>query len=184
MEAARASLHGGAVLLTPNGRYSELPRGCEEQLLSKPHLFVITREKALLQVGSWSSSLFISNPPTIGFSRSEQRLLQEALRGGSDEELAKELKISFSAVKKAWRSIYDRVGRSSIGILPKAPDNGDYGERGKGKKHHLLAYIREHPEELRPISLKLLSQIHENTRAGQGTNQPSPATRRVSRPRS
>jgi DNA-binding CsgD family transcriptional regulator len=184
VEGARASLHGGAVLLTPNGRYSELPRGCEEQLLSKPHLFVVTREQALLQVGSWSSSLFISNLPTIGFSRSEQRLLQEALRGGSDEELAKELKISFSAVKKAWRSIYDRVGRSSIGILPKASDDGDYGERGKGKKHHLLAYIREHPEELRPISFKLLGQAHQNTKAYQKTNQPPRARRRVSRPRS
>jgi hypothetical protein len=75
VEAVRASLRSGAVLLTPNGWYTELPPGDEEQLLLKPHLLVITRERALLQVGSWSSSLFISNIHTIGFSRCEQRLL-------------------------------------------------------------------------------------------------------------
>jgi DNA-binding NarL/FixJ family response regulator len=182
VEATRATLHGGAVLLTPNGHFNELPRA-EEHLLSQPHLLVISRDQALLQVGCWSSSLFIYRPPTVGFSRSEQRLLEEALRGGSDEELAKELEISVSAVKKAWRSVYDRVDRSSIGIFPKASDNGD-AERGKGKKHRLLAYIREHPEELRPVSLKLLGQLHQNTKADQKTNQPPRARRRVSRPRS
>ena len=29
-------------------------------------------------------------------------------------------------------------------------------ERGKGKKQRLLSYLREHPEELRPHSPKLL----------------------------
>ena len=183
VQAALASLRSGAILLTPNGRYTELPRGCEERLLSAPHLFVITREQALLRVGSWSSSLFISNPPTIGFSRSEQRLLEEALRGGSDEELAEELEISFSAVKKAWRSVYERVARSSIAIFPKASDAGDYGERGKGKKHHLLAYIREHPEELRPISMKLRRRAQKNDRPEQSNSEPATARRRVGRPR-
>ena len=31
------------------------------------------------------------------------------------------------------------------------------GERGKEKKHHLLAYLHKHPEELRPVSRKLLN---------------------------
>jgi len=31
-------------------------------------------------------------------------------------------------------------------------------KRGKEKKRHLLAYLRQHPEELRPFSNKLLKQ--------------------------
>jgi hypothetical protein len=31
-------------------------------------------------------------------------------------------------------------------------------ERGKEKKHRLLGYLREHAEELRPVSRKLLQQ--------------------------
>ena len=34
------------------------------------------------------------------------------------------------------------------------------GERGKEKKHHLLAYLHEHPEELRPVSRKLLNTVN------------------------
>jgi len=170
VEATRAILRSGAVLLTPSGHYHELRTG-KEHLLAKPHLLVITRERALLQVGSWSSSLFIYSPPSIGFPRGERRLLEEALRGGSDEELAEELEISLSAVKKAWRSVYDRVGRSAIRVLPKDSDDSQYGERGKGKKHRLLTYIREHPEELRPISFKLLGQVRHDTTTDQKTNQ-------------
>jgi hypothetical protein len=57
------SEHPHFILLYGGGRCAELPRG-EEHVLSKPHLLVITRERALLQVGSWSSSLFIYSPPS------------------------------------------------------------------------------------------------------------------------
>jgi DNA-binding NarL/FixJ family response regulator len=184
VEAARATLHSGAVLLTINGRYSELPQGDEKQLLSSPHLFVITRERALQQVGAWSSSLFIYSPPIIGFSRGEQRLLEQALRSFNDEELAKELEISVSAVKKAWSSVYERVDRSDVGILPSNSDESENGGRGKGKRHRLLAYIREHPEELRPISMKLLRKGRKGANPDQQRNEPAQLRRRVGRPRS
>src|SRR2546429_6039975 len=47
--------------------------------------------------------------PRFGFSASEQRLLLKAFLGGTDEDLADELGVSLSAVKKAWQSIYERV---------------------------------------------------------------------------
>ncbi len=149
-----------------------------------PHLIVITRESALQRVGAWSSSIFFYTKPKIGFARGEQRLLSEALRGLTDEELCKELDVSLSAVKKGWRSIYSRVERSGLGILPSLSDErGHNPDRGKGKKHRLLAYIREHPEELRPVSIKLLGQ-REQQRGDQKIAQHTiPLRRRVGRPR-
>jgi len=80
-------------------------------------------------------------------------LLLAGLRGGTDEELADELGISLSAVKKAWQSIYERVSACDPELVPAAhpTESGAY-ERGKMKKQRLIAYLRDHPEELRPAS--------------------------------
>jgi len=89
--------------------------------------------------------------------------------GGTESEMAEELEISISAVKKCWRSIYDRARASGIGIF--AEDiNGDVEavERGKEKKHVLLAYLREHPEELRPTDMKLLARNGDPQKARRG----------------
>ena len=67
------------------------------------------------------------------------------------------LGVTLSAVKKMWRAIY---GRASM-VLTGAPDQragSDSGVRGKEKKQELLAYVRDHPEELRPVSRRLLKR--------------------------
>ena len=60
------------------------------------------------------------------------------------------LGISLSAVKKTWRSIYDRVTANSAGLIPGQMSEELTIERGEEKKQRLLAYLREDPEELRP----------------------------------
>ena len=78
-------------------------------------------------------------------------------QGGTDEELSGELGISLSTVKKTWRSIYDRVAACLPELIPSnSQPNGDASKRGRDKKQHLIAYLREHPEELRPVSRSLL----------------------------
>jgi DNA-binding NarL/FixJ family response regulator len=168
VEGARSSLNSGAILLTPKGRFYELPPKDEKELLSNPHLLVITKEHALSKIGAWSSALFTYSAPVLGFPRGEQRLLEVALRGETDEEAAAGLGISVSAVKKTWRAVYDRVERSRMGILPASQNESEDGDRGKGKKHRLLAYIREHPEELRPNSTKLLHRTPQHTQKRAG----------------
>jgi hypothetical protein len=58
-----------------------------------------------------------------------------------------------------WRTIFNRaasrVPELSPDHLQMAPRNA---ERGKEKRRHLLAYLPEHPEELRPVSRRLYSQ--------------------------
>jgi hypothetical protein len=128
----------------------------------EPHLTGLSRQTASRQVGSWVGALFLYQPPRLGFSRSEQRLLWAALRGGTDEELSDTLCISQSAVKKAWRAIYTRVTDLMPGVIPsQLSEEALTQDRGKEKKRRLLAYLREHPEELRPISRKLLQTRFE-----------------------
>jgi hypothetical protein len=130
-----------------------------EDVLSTPHLMGQTREMAV--AGAWlsGSSLFSWQSPQFGFRRSEQRLLMAALQGGTDEDLSNELNVSLSSVRRTWLAIYQRVVEREPELLGESsPSEATLPGRGKGKKHRLLAYLREHPEELRPISRKLLAK--------------------------
>ena len=66
------------------------------------------------------------------------------------------LGVSLSAVKKTWASVYLRVQSRKPPDVRIELDANINGDRGKEKKQKLLAYLREHPEELRPYSLRLL----------------------------
>jgi len=77
------------------------------------------------------------------------------MNGSTDWELATQLGISVAAVKKSWRDIYGRVHDRIPKLFPSEGHEKQLGsERGKAKKARLLAYVREHPEELRPIARK------------------------------
>lgn len=121
----------------------------------QPHMLEVTKEMAARQPGTWVSLLLTHRKPVIGFSRSEQRLLSAALQGGTDGELSNLLGVSLSAVKKMWASIYLRVQSAKPLDLRIELDEGVDGDRGKEKKQKLLVFLREHPEELRPYSLRL-----------------------------
>lgn len=88
------------------------------------------------------------------------------LQHGSDGELAQELDVSIPTVKKMWLSIYRRVDQNSPEVNPNHPQQEvEITQRGKEKKRHLLIYLRKHPEELRPMSRKLLSKPPVTDRA-------------------
>lgn len=123
------------------------------EVIAGPHLVGLTRELAMTRFGTWIGSLFVYQPPQFGFRPSEQRLLLAALQGGTDDDLARTLGISLSAVKKTWGSIYSRVTLRSPGLIPNHVPVESTSERGKEKKQRMLAYLREHPEELRPAVL-------------------------------
>jgi hypothetical protein len=128
-----------------------------QQIVHEPHLVGLNRETVARQRGSWLASLFAYKAPRLGFSRSEQQLLLAAMRGKTDEELSNWLCVSLSAVKKGWRAIYGRVAEHLPDLIPDQLSEGTLTlDRGKEKKRPLLAYLREHPEELRPISRKAL----------------------------
>jgi hypothetical protein len=112
---------------------------------------IITREEALAVTGSFIGPLFHHREPVLQLRDADQRLLLTALDGLTDQELAVKLNLSLPAVKKRWISIFERTAAKTPDLFATCCDNDDGRQRGKQKRHHLLAYIRSHPEELRPV---------------------------------
>ena len=79
-------------------------------------------------------------------------MLSFALPGVTDEALAEGMDISLSAVKKMWISIYHRAEESLPESVPDLPLDITANGRGREKRRNLLVYLRDHPEELRPVS--------------------------------
>src|SRR5262249_50704271 len=88
--------------------------------------------------------------PVLRLRPAEQKLLAAALVGKTDAELSADLGLSIEAIKKRWLSIFDRVDEFKPEILSKTDAGSD--RRGPQKRHRVVAYIRSHPEELRPFS--------------------------------
>jgi hypothetical protein len=85
--------------------------------------------------------------PILDFTPSEKRLLAAALRGAENAELALGLCRTPAAVKRTWTGIFEKFARLYPALLPTTEGS----LRGQQKRHKVMAYIREHPEELRPF---------------------------------
>jgi hypothetical protein len=155
-ERLRWPLSTGGLWWNPAAaRYVDGAAEDHARICGEPHIVGLTRALEVERPGSWVGELFNYRRPRCGFSRSEQQLLLSALSGATDEELTKALHVSLPTVKKTWLSIYGRAAALPQVIVDQSPSESPIN-RGKEKRRHLLAYVREHPEELRPYSLKLL----------------------------
>jgi hypothetical protein len=117
-------------------------------------LAIVSRQEAFQVPGHIVGILFEYRDPVLGLSEPDQRLLSAALGGLTDEELADRLKVGLPAVKKRWRSIFERVSTRED-LFPGLGDDAGAGSRGRQKRHYILAYVREHPEELRPFATRV-----------------------------
>ncbi|MFZ0590007.1 MAG: hypothetical protein WAM39_05970 [Bryobacteraceae bacterium] len=114
-------------------------------------LALIERAEALSMLGSVSAFLFDYHKPILRFRRGDQQLLGAALEGLTDHELAQTLRLNLQAIKNRWASVFDQVANVMPGLLPESDDDIYRQTRGPQKRHHLLAYLQRHPEELRPF---------------------------------
>jgi hypothetical protein len=111
-------------------------------------LVVVTRESVLAAPYSVAAKMYRYREPKLQLRPAEQNLLVAALTGKTDSELSTELGLSIEAIKKRWMSVFARFDEFKPEILNTA-DIGD--GRGPQKRHRVVAYIRAHPEELRPF---------------------------------
>jgi hypothetical protein len=84
----------------------------------------------------------------------DQELLLAALEGLTDEELCAKLSLSLTAIKKRWISIFERTIHTHPDLFPAVDRQNNGQKRSRQKRHHVLAYMRAHPEELRPIEFR------------------------------
>jgi hypothetical protein len=156
------SLQSGTLLWDfDRGQYADYAGDDPDRIVRSPHVIGVTREIELSRGrgGSWVGRLFDYEQPRFGFSHSEQRLLLAAIadESGTDQMLADTLALALPTIKKTWRSVYQKAADRHPDLIPEGACDGSSG-RGKEKRRRLLAYIREHPEELRPVSRKLLER--------------------------
>ena len=118
-------------------------------------LLLLTVQDALSVSGSVAGPLFDYHEPLLRLRDTEKQLLAEALKGGTDKELAAKLNLSMPTVKKRWASLFDRIAEMRPDLLPES-ERGDSSEgRGPQKRHRILAYVRAHPEEVRPYRWRM-----------------------------
>ena len=113
-------------------------------------LAVVTRESAAAAPYSVAASLYRYRTPVLRLRPAEQKLLLAAMVGKTDAELCGEIGLSIEAIKKRWLSVFARIEQFKPEILSAPSGEGD--GRGPQKRHRVLAYIRAHPEELRPFA--------------------------------
>ena len=118
-----------------------------------PHLLGVTREEASANPGGNVAQIFAYTPPRFAFRSGEQQVLQRALMGMTDDEIAASLGLGLATVKKRWVAAYDRVSGRMPELLPEMGLGNTHLERKRGheKRRHLLIYLSHHPEELRPV---------------------------------
>lgn len=125
--------------------------GAETPSLEHPFLLAIDREEMETAAGARMASLFTDYPRRLALKRIHIELLTHALTGMTDDEMAAAMSLSPSAVKKRWRSVYERVDERAPGLLPTVDPLRPEAGRGAERRRHLLNYLREHPEEMRPL---------------------------------
>ena len=166
-ERMQWAVNAGGLLWNPSARrYGHCPEKNYPKVVRQPHIVGITRDIESGRPGSWVGTLFDYHQPKCGFSHREQQLLHSALSGGTNDEVSDQVGVSRATVKNAWRSIYNRA----ISSLPELFLDDTQAKRGKEKKRRLLAYLRDHPEEFRPISRKLLQQASTQGRSSRKLN--------------
>ena len=150
-EALQWMLNAGARIRRHYSNYFRNRTVSRPVFSQRPCLVGLTKKEALAYPGSSVAGLFIYTPPRFLFSRSQQVLLRRALRGETCETLAASLSVSRWTVKKRWHAIYERVADVDSELLPPpVADGRDASSRGTERRRHLLNYLRQHLEELRP----------------------------------
>src|SRR4029079_19712413 len=78
-------------------------------------------------------------------------VLIRAVGGHTDLEIAEDLRSSPNAIKHAWRSIYARLQANAPYVLEDQEAAARGGRRGPEKRRRVIAFVTDHPQELRPF---------------------------------
>jgi hypothetical protein len=121
----------------PIGEFRELGRT----------VWLMTPESAKTMPASVGNILFTYDEPVLRLRESDQQLLAAALGGAIDDDVSWVLGITLAAVKARWRSVFARISETMPGLVQEAVESEG---RGMQKRHRVVNYVREHPQELRP----------------------------------
>jgi DNA-binding CsgD family transcriptional regulator len=152
-EQEEAFTRGGMKKLAPCASEAGAPEG-------ERFWFGLTREEARGDAfGTGLSLLFHHDHPRCGFTRIQQHVLQCASDDMNDVEIADHLGVTPHAVNMRWRTIYERIERQADLVALVFNDRERIESNGRAsdgggvhKRRRVVAYVRAHPEELRPYA--------------------------------
>lgn len=134
------------------------PLTISERHLAEDHVVFVARKPAS---DGWPGSaldpLFVHRAARCDFTRAEQQVLVRAESDLTDGEIAEDLGVSANSVALRWRSIYARVAERVPFALDPDPRRPNAQARGAEKRRRVIAFVRQHPEELRPNAAQLAS---------------------------
>jgi DNA-binding NarL/FixJ family response regulator len=104
--------------------------------------------------GTTASFLFEYRKPVLGLTSAERRLLVHATAGFTDQEIASALGLSPNTVKACWRQIYQRFDARAPFVTSDVGAGADDSVRGREKRRHVVAYLADNLQELRPYELE------------------------------
>lgn len=113
-------------------------------------LVLLNRESAFAVSGSLGAMLFQYEPPVLGLRDADKHLLSETLHGGTDAEVARRMNLALATIKKRWQALFERLAHVHPVLVHESETKVSEASRGRQKRHHVLAYVRSHPQELRP----------------------------------
>lgn len=136
-------------------RLRSIPHAAQSPSEKERILFSLTREEARASAdGTPISLLFDDTPPRCGFTRGQIEVLRFAADDLTDEEIADHLNMTVWAVKMRWRKIYEQVEQDEGLAALVFNGRGTVEGAGQQKRRRVVAYVRAHPEELRPYAWK------------------------------
>lgn len=113
-------------------------------ILDKPRLFGIDAHAAIGTPGTATSLIFRYEEPIFSFNPAQQEMLLHALGDGTDEAIAAALCVANATIRKRWENIY--------AIIQDTAPNLFAGIQGSQRRRIVIAYMRQHIEELRPLA--------------------------------
>jgi hypothetical protein len=131
----------------PGVRVATQPAGRVGRRTRPRYLIGSTRGQIASRAGSIMWWFFQVEDPQFRFTAGEQDLLELALRGLTDARLAQRLGISPHTVAMRWRSLLERASECRPDLFPPHEPGTP---RGAERRSSLLAYLRNHRQELRP----------------------------------
>jgi DNA-binding CsgD family transcriptional regulator len=118
-----------------------------------PYLVGVDRADVATMPDTILQSLFRYSPPILGLTPAQQELLQFALGGNTDAEIADLLEVSRPGVDSLWESIYAAISERMPGLVTDVPSSSAFVGRNE-KRRLALRYIQHRREELRPLECR------------------------------
>ncbi len=101
-----------------------------------------------------AKSLLYYQAPKFQLVLQEQLLVRFALEGLTDLEIANAMSLSRDRIRQIWQLIYEHLEDTDANFFSTVLPSIEGVKRGGEKRRVSIAYLRSHPEELRPRILR------------------------------